>query len=458
MSREPRALPPGWCTARLDAISQVRLGRQRSPQNHEGPNMRPYLRAANLTWRGIDVGDVKEMNFTDAETATYRLADGDILLNEASGSAKEVGKPGVWRSQLPGDMCFQNTLLRVRPEDGINSDYLYYRLLHECLRGGFSESSRGVGIHHLGAAGLASLTVDVPPTMEQERIAGALETQLALLERLSQDIRVLTARTNLVASRVLADILARESSPMTKLKTVLLSPLSNGRSVPTRDGGFPVLRLTALRSGNVDLAQSKDGDWTADDARPWLVQRGDFFVARGNGSLHLVGRGGLVEHDPRPVAFPDTMIRVRADEEVCRARYLRLVWDSPIVRRQVEARARTTAGIYKVNQSQLENIDVPLPGLDIQDQIVEEVEYVIEGLAPCVGGLRLLGLRLETLRKGLLRDAFAGRSVPQDPTDGPADLILKRIEEERQASAATARAVKPRTVRTRTHKTQEPAK
>ncbi|HEY0689994.1 MAG TPA: hypothetical protein VGD71_13255 [Kribbella sp.] len=44
-----RDLPPGWATVRLDEIAEVRLGRQRSPKHHTGTQMRPYLRAANLT-------------------------------------------------------------------------------------------------------------------------------------------------------------------------------------------------------------------------------------------------------------------------------------------------------------------------------------------------------------------------------------------------------------------------
>ncbi len=57
-------LPTGWAVARLDELAEVRLGRQRSPKNHSGSRMRPYLRAANVTWSGLDLNDVKEMNFT----------------------------------------------------------------------------------------------------------------------------------------------------------------------------------------------------------------------------------------------------------------------------------------------------------------------------------------------------------------------------------------------------------
>src|SRR5262249_1725905 len=108
----PKELPPGWSFKRMDEIGEIQLGRQRSPKDHVGPHMRPYLRAANVTWNGWDLTDVKEMNFAPTEFETYCLKDGDILLNEGSGSAKEVGKPVVWRGQI-ADVCFQNTLLRV---------------------------------------------------------------------------------------------------------------------------------------------------------------------------------------------------------------------------------------------------------------------------------------------------------------------------------------------------------
>lgn len=115
------------------------------------------------------------------------------------------------------------------------------------------------------------------------------------------------------------------------LEELLSQGLSNGRSVPTQTDGFPVLRLTALRNRRIDLRERKCGAWTAAEAQGFLVQQGDFLVARGNGSLSLVGRGGLVQDAPDPVAFPDTMIRVRVGFAMT-APYLATVWDSPLLR------------------------------------------------------------------------------------------------------------------------------
>lgn len=168
---------------RLDKIAQVRLGRQRSPKNHSGDNMRPYIRAANVTWAGLALDDVKEMNFTDAELEEFRLRRNDIVLSEASGSPGEVGKPAIWRDEIDA-CCFQNTLIRVRPH-GVDPNYLLYFLRCEALRGSFRTGARGVGIHHLGSAKLAAWHVALPSVEKQQRIVSSLDEQLSKLQSAS---------------------------------------------------------------------------------------------------------------------------------------------------------------------------------------------------------------------------------------------------------------------------------
>lgn len=160
-----------------------------------------------------------------------------------------------------------------------------------------------------------------------------------------------------------------------RLGDLLVAPLANGRSVPTREGGFPVLRLTAMRGEVIDLGECKGGDWSEQQARPHLVANGDVFVSRGNGSIGLVGRASRVIADDssEPVAFPDTMIRIQPPTEAVDSAFLTLLWNSPLVRRQIELKARTTAGIYKVSQDDLRSIALPVPPLAEQRRIVGRV-------------------------------------------------------------------------------------
>lgn len=92
-------LPSGWARKKIGEIGEVQLGRQRSPKDHFGPHMRPYVRSANITWDGWDLSDVKEMNFSPEEFEVFKLKSGDVLLNEGSGSPSEVGKPAIWKGR-----------------------------------------------------------------------------------------------------------------------------------------------------------------------------------------------------------------------------------------------------------------------------------------------------------------------------------------------------------------------
>lgn len=206
-----------------------------------------------------------------------------------------------------------------------------------------------------------------------------------------------------------------------ELDALVTEPLSNGRSVRTRSGGFPVLRLTALRRGIVDVRAQKEGDWTAEEAERFLVRRDDFLVCRGNGSLGLVGAGGLVQEDTRRVAYPDTLIRVRVDQSLCLPTFLRYLWQSPLVRSQIESAARTTAGIYKVNQGDLRRIRLPIPPLSEQQRVVGLLEELFSGLD---NAARLIVSGIDRLP--LIRRAVLGEVMPEPL---PAGWKLLTVEE-----------------------------
>ncbi len=195
-------LPEGWEWASAEQCAEVRLGRQRSPSRATGPNMRPYLRAANVTWNGLDLSDVKEMDFSPAEQEIYRLRSGDVILAEASGSVSEVGKPAIWHEEIE-NCCIQNTLIRVRSE-GPLPQYLYYHFLYDALTARFSRVTQGIGINHLGAKGLSHWVISIPPTNEQRRIVAKIESLFAQAEAIERAVEVARRRAEKVDQAVLA--------------------------------------------------------------------------------------------------------------------------------------------------------------------------------------------------------------------------------------------------------------
>lgn len=195
------------------------------------------------------------------------------------------------------------------------------------------------------------------------------------------------------------------------LDQLLREDVRNGRSVRTQEGGFPVLRLDSIERGYINTVYHKEGEWTREEAEKFIIQEGDFYVSRGNGTLELVGRGGLVPPDPMEVAFPDTMMRVRVNTDRFDPHFLRLVWDSHIVRRHLENKARTSAGIYKINQGHLKSTVLPLPPEGEQKGIVRRVRQRLDKIDEMARHVEQAGERLDHLDRSVLAKAFRGELV-----------------------------------------------
>lgn len=74
---------------------------------------------------------------------------------------------------------------------------------------------------------------------------------------------------------------------------------------------------------------------------------------------------------------------------------------------------------------------IPLPPLDEQHIIVDEVERRLSLVEDLDNSIKVNLKRAERLRQSILIQAFSGRLVPQDPSDEPAKKLLEQIREER---------------------------
>ncbi len=79
---------------------------------------------------------------------------------------------------------------------------------------------------------------------------------------------------------------------------------------------------------------------------------------------------------------------------------------------------------------------LPIPPLAEQDKIVAEIECRISVADEIEISLDAELKRAERLRQSVLKRAFEGRLVPQDPNDEPASALLERIRMERAQRSA----------------------
>jgi type I restriction enzyme S subunit len=407
------SLPSGWVRVRLDEVAEVRLGRQRSPKNHSGTHMRPYLRAANVGWNGLILDDVKEMNFTDEEARIYGLAPGDIILSEASGSPEHVGKPALWSGEIE-DCCFQNTLIRVRSL-GPDPRFLLYLLRYESLRGAFVGKSRGVGIHHLGSQRLAGWPVTIPPLAAQRQIVAALESHLLLLDSSTAAIRSSLRRAERLRIRFLVDSVMDTGKTWDRyVLGQVAESVRNGLYISrpsTEPDGVPILRIGSVRSLRLHYADIRHSGKGAQEIErgDYLIRPGDLLFTRYNGNPDYVGVCACVPDGIGLLTYPDKLIRVRVNRSYVLPDYLAMVCSVGESREAIRRCAKTTAGQAGISGRELKSIPIRLPELAEQKRRVAEFAERDEWIEGLKSALEDSSLRASALRKSILREAFSGR-------------------------------------------------
>ena len=140
-----------------------------------------------------------------------------------------------------------------------------------------------------------------------------------------------------------------------------------------------------------------------------------------------------------PACFPDSIVGVLFEASLVSVRYVEFFIQS--ARNQIAVYAPATAQ-KNINNEILRALAIPLPPFEEQLAIVDAVEdqlSVIDHIkAETIAKLQ----SASALRQSILRHAFTGKLVPQDPNDEPASELLKRIAVEREACAREAVAKK----------------
>jgi type I restriction enzyme S subunit len=192
-----------------------------------------------------------------------------------------------------------------------------------------------------------------------------------------------------------------------------------------------------MTESGFDYAERRYIPISDDTAEALRIRQGDLYVSRGNGSLHLLGRVTLAQEPPERIVFPDTMIRLRFYPDAVAGKFINLLWQGRVVRQQIEKRARTTAGIYKISQRDIEAFRIPVAPLAEQRRIVEKVEELFSDLDAGVAALERVRTKLTRYRSAVLHAAVTGRLTAawrdqHGPPSEPGPQLLQRVLAERR--------------------------
>jgi type I restriction enzyme S subunit len=190
----------------------------------------------------------------------------------------------------------------------------------------------------------------------------------------------------------------------------------------TDASGVPVLRMGNIVDGSLDFAELKYLPFDHEDFPFLLLKRGDLLFNRTN-SAELVGKSAVYYGNPNPCSYASYLIAVRCISG-CDSRFLCAFLNSVHGRRWVKSVVSQQVGQANVNGTKLQALSIPLPPVCEQARIVEEIAETISQIEAAEIAIDEGLLRATRLRQSILKQAFEGKLVSQDPTDETALALI----------------------------------
>ncbi len=234
----------------------------------------------------------------------------------------------------------------------------------------------------LKAKRLLPVFIPLPTITEQQHIIDRIITlygKISELKRLQEIAAEET--TNFIDSYLSTKLSGFDGMEIDEvsLEELLIEKPKNGKSTKlgSENSGIKCLSLASMRNGVIDFLESKPISLSTSEVKGYSINKDDIFICRGNGSRHLVGQAVISDSDQPNIIFPDLMIRIRPDFGRIKKEYLLFYWQSRFMRVQIEEKAKTTAGIWKINQQHLLSLKIYFPkDLSQQEIIVDEINNV----------------------------------------------------------------------------------
>jgi type I restriction enzyme S subunit len=167
-----------------------------------------------------------------------------------------------------------------------------------------------------------------------------------------------------------------------------------------------------------------------DELEKLRLQKGDLLIVEGNGSPTEIGRMAIWHGEVGNCVHQNHIIRARLTQGII-PEYCSAHWNSPQGSSAVMNVASSTSGLYTLSTSKVARLCLPVPPAAEQSRIVQELQSRISKLEACEAAIHQQIRHALALRNLVLRNAFSGKLVPQDPNDEPASVLLERIRAER---------------------------
>ena len=478
-----REIPETWVLATVgDVCSQPQYGY--TTKASKSGDLR-LLRTSDITSGRIDWGTVPFCSENPDDLGKYLLKEGDILVSRAG----SVGVSHLVKEPLKA--VFASYLIRFNPY--IDRRYLGYFLQSPDYWTAIADEKLGIAVPNVNATKLKSIKIPIPPEREQHRIVTKIEELLSDLDKGVESLKTARAKLNIYRQAVLkhafeGKLTARwREENKDKLET---SELLFTRIKQEREECYEQLLQVWKTSLSVWEKGSKSDKRPVKPKRPrplsdfaqnqprtdhWpKFELGDLVSVSSGQSLTsnamregrypVYGGNGITGYHREYLVSDPTLIIGRVGAK-CGVTHITLEnswitdnalivspligsFDKRFFKYLLELKNLNTLGSSTgqpvISGGKIYPVRISLPTLAEQIQIADIIEKVNSSIYHLKSGINDQLLKIEKLRESILKKAFSGQLVPQDPEDEPASILLERIKDEKSARSQINKRTKRR--------------
>ena len=208
---------------------------------------------------------------------------------------------------------------------------------------------------------------------------------------------------------------------------------SNLKHSEFQDTGVLVIGIDNVRDGEYSKgSQNRISEQKFLELEKYQARPGDLLIT----VMASLGRTCVVPRDIEKAIITKHVYRITMEQKCLLPEFFNLVLQSHTVSRNrmfENAQGQTRPGL---NSTILKELPVPLCSLEEQNEIHQRLEERLTLLGKLDSEIDDNLSRSEALRQSILKKAFSGQLVAQDPNDEPASVLLERIAVEKAEADA----------------------
>jgi len=187
----------------------------------------------------------------------------------------------------------------------------------------------------------------------------------------------------------------------------------------------PYMRVANVFEDRIDLDDVMQMNFSPAEFETYCLHDGDVLLNEGQ-TPDLLGRAAIWRNQINGCCFQNTLIRFRAYAPVS-PEWSLLVFRHYLHAKRFKRESQITTNIAHLSAGRFATIEFPVPPPEEVAEILHRVSEALAAASDTEAMLDAEAADAARLKQAILKSAFEGRLVPQDPADEPAGALLARL-------------------------------